>query len=113
MLKQEPAYAAAPTCLTPGCAAAVLLLLCLCVQIQTLESLAGQVAQAAVEGQEEEDITGMCVCLGGRGDLQHFLLCAHTPCVTAFLATATTSFASRSSQNVHLPPPRSTTHPCR
>lgn len=27
-------------------------------QIQALESLAGQVAQAAVEGQEEEDITG-------------------------------------------------------
>lgn len=39
--------------------------MCLCaclnplyVQIQTLESLAGQVAQAAVEGQQEEEITG-------------------------------------------------------
>lgn len=41
-----------------GCAAAAVFV---CVQIQTLESLAGQVAQAAVEGQEEEDITGMCV----------------------------------------------------
>jgi ubiquitin conjugation factor E4 B len=34
------------------------LLLHCCVQIQTLESLAGQVAQAAIEVQEEEDISG-------------------------------------------------------